>query len=111
MAGRCRHLPISERTILLVTTTRSPLVVVHGPVIRHLRRRTTDHTVITLSNAVGLTFSHLAKIERGEVRTVRPEVLAALAFALAVRDPRVLMAQPYGCAALTVADAAVLDAA
>lgn len=107
---RCRHLPVPGRKITGVTTTRSPLVVVHGPVIRHLRRRTTDHTVITLAAAVGLTFSHLAKIERGDVRSVRPEVLAALVDALSVKDERVLLAQPYR-ATPTVAHAAVLDAA
>lgn len=78
-----------------MTVTRSPLVAVHGPVIRHLRQTTTQHTVMTLAPAVGLTFSHLAKVERGEVQRVRPEVVAALARELNVADRRVLLADPY----------------
>lgn len=77
-----------------MTVARSTLVEVHGPVIRHLRTSTTNHTVITLADEVGLTFSHLAKIERGAVRRVRPEVFDALASALRVSDPRVLLANP-----------------
>lgn len=86
-----------------VTKNSSPLVVVHGPVIRHLRLRTTRHTVITLASAVGLTFGHLAKIERCEKFSVRPEVFAALARELAVEDHRVLLANPRGTTAAPAA--------
>lgn len=89
-----------------VTNTRSPLVVVHGPVIRHLRLRTTRHTVITLASAVGLTFGHLAKIERCEKFSVRPEVFDALAHELAVEDHRVLLANPRDTTAVAPAAAA-----
>lgn len=88
---------------------RSPLVVVHGPVVRHLRTSTTTHTVITLADAIGLTFSHLAKIERGAVKRVRPEVFDALVRELGIRDPRVLKADPH--ATTSVAAPAVPDAA
>lgn len=92
-----------------MTTPRSPLVVIHGPVVRHLRTTTTPHTVITLADAVGLTFSHVAKIERGAVKSVRPEVFDALVRELGVTDPRVLMTDPH--ATRTGTAPAVPDAA
>lgn len=71
-----------------------PLVEVHGPVVRHLRQCASQHTVRSLAPIVGLTFSHLAKIERGDVRRINVSTFDALVRELNVTDPRVLMANP-----------------
>jgi len=81
--------------IAAMTQTAPRLVEVNGYAVRALRTATTAHTVRSLAAAVGLTYGHLAKIERGEVRRVRPDTLAALAAALGV-EVRALLSNPYG---------------
>lgn len=76
-----------------VTQSPAPLVEVHGPALRYVRRNT-RHTVRSLAPLAGLTFSHLAKVERGELARVRPETFAALVAALGLDDPRVIQASP-----------------
>lgn len=82
-----------------VAQTPAPhLVDVHGPALRHVRT-SAGLSVRTLAEHAGLSFTHLARLERGENRRVRPDVFAALVQALAIEDPRVLQLDPYAHAA------------
>lgn len=69
-------------------------VAVHGPALRELRIRS-GLDVQSFADAVGVKRPYVTKLELGHSRHASPKVFNAMLATLAIRDRRVLMADPY----------------
>lgn len=74
-------------------------VEINGYTVRHLRVRE-GLGVAELAEAVGVKRPYIAKIELGHSTRVSPRVFNEISRALAVKDRRVLMANPHAIDAL-----------
>ncbi|MGH2618599.1 MAG: helix-turn-helix domain-containing protein [Thermomicrobiales bacterium] len=74
--------------------TRTPAnVAINGATVRHLRIMS-GLGVTALAEELGCTPPYVSRIESGRAKRVSPAMFAKLRSALAVTDPRVLMADP-----------------
>jgi transcriptional regulator with XRE-family HTH domain len=74
--------------------TRTPAnVEINGATIRHLRVHN-GFGVTALARELGCSPAYVSRMESGRAKRVSPAMFAKLRAALAVIDPRVLMAKP-----------------
>lgn len=69
-------------------------VTIHGPSLRHVRRRMIGITPARLAAEVDVSVGHIRKLELGHVRVVSIDLVRRLGFALRLDDYRVLLADP-----------------
>lgn len=76
-----------------MTQTRSSTnVAINGPVIRYLRTMN-GHSGVDLARDLDCSPAYVSRMESGRAPRVSPAMFAKLRIALAVTDPRVLMAE------------------
>lgn len=68
-------------------------VAINGATVRHLRIFN-GHGVTSFARELGCSPAYISRIESGRAKRVSPSMFSRLRVALAVTDPRVLMARP-----------------
>lgn len=70
--------------------TEPPGVHIAGDLLRRLRKLNGDN-LVTFATKVGITFQYLSQIERGDRKTVSPEVFGWICDELGIQDRRELL--------------------